>query len=509
MFRLGQATRQERTIVDSDRWWRRATLLVVVIALVNAGSWAVLTPLFQGPDEIVHYGYAERVAETGRPPAPVSTGAATSEVTTRTLDAVPWSPIVILSWDREASDRFDGEQVLRDRRSADRTNPRSAGYQAENPPLYAYVMAVPYLAAKATGATVEGRLMAMRLVTALIGALAVFFVVRFLRELLPNRPLPVILGGLAVALQPVYGWLAGTVNNDLAVVLGGAILLYGIARAFRRGLDLRTGLVMGAGVAIGLLSKVSAYGLLAVAAWSVLWLLVAQRHRLRHHGRRIAIGIVALFVLAVVPWYVVQELREGTNALADASNAAAVTGAAGEPSGLGKVADFLSYLWQFYLPRLPFMDDQFVTSPQYGLWEIWIQSFMGRFGWFQFGFTPGQSWTMLGVLVVAVSAAGVGLWRMRALVRRRWTVLVALVGGFAGYVVMVHIKGWQYQDDTGQNFEQVRYLFPMIGLYGLLIAVALIGFPRRWRKPVAAGVVLLMLVHLGASWALTFQRFYL
>lgn len=491
----------------SDRWWRRATLLVVLVAFVHAASWAVFTPLFQGPDEIVHYGYTERIAETGRPPAPIATGATSSGVTDTTLGAIPWSISGYTSWSREESNAADRVIKRMDRRAGDRTAPLSAGYQATNPPLYNYVTAVPYLAAKATGATVEGRLMAMRLLTAGIGALAVFFVVLFLRELLPRRPVPVIVGGLAVALQPVFGWLAGTVNNDLAVTLAGSIVLYGIARAFRRGLDPRNALIMGGGVSIGLLSKVSAYGLLAVAGWAVLWMLVAQRRRLRPHAGRVALALAAALFLAVVPWYVVTQLREGTNVLAGAQNAAATTPLP-QPDRVQQVRDFLSYLWQFYLPRPPFLDDQFQGYPDRPFWEVYLQPFMGRFGWFQFGFSPGQSWKVVGVLVGALVAAGFGLRRMWPTVRRRWPVVVALVGGFVGYAVMINIKGWQYVGATGQNFEQVRYLFPMIGLYGLLIAVALVGFPARWRRPVAAGAVVLMLLHVVASWGLTFERYF-
>jgi hypothetical protein len=263
---------------------------------------------------------------------------------------------------------------------------------------------------------------------------------------------------------------------------------------------------MGGGVSIGLLSKVSAYGLLAVAGWAVLWMLVAQRQRLRLQPRRVLLALAAALFLAVVPWYVITQLREGTNVLSGAQNAAATT-ALPQPDRVQQVRDFLSYLWQFYLPRPPFLDDQFQGYPDRPLWQVYVQPFMGRFGWFQYGFSPGQSWKVVGVLVGALVAAGFGLRRMWPAVRRHWTVLVALVGGFVGYAVMINIKGWQYVGATGQNFEQVRYLFPMIGLYGLLVAVALVGFPARWRRPVAAGAVVLMLLHVVASRGLTFERY--
>ncbi|MDO9408784.1 DUF2142 domain-containing protein [Patulibacter sp.] len=496
-------------MVRSDRWWRRATLLVVLVAFVHAASWAVLTPLFQGPDEIVHYGYTERVAETGRPPTPAGSGAFSSISTTQTLITIPWSITGLPSWDRDDSNAQDRVMKRFDAPEANRDAPQAAGYQAGNPPLYNYVTAVPYLAAKATGATVEGRMMAMRLTTALIGALAVLFVLLFLRELLPRRPVAVVVGALAVALQPVYGWLAGTVNNDLAVTLGGTILLYGAARAFRRGLDLRSALIIGAGASIGMLSKVSAYGLLAAAAWCTAWLLIGQRRRIRIDARRLALAVVVIVVLAYLPQWVVAQLRQPQGLLAGAENAAATTPGSGAPSGLGKVRDVLSYVWQFYLPRLPGMDVQFRGYPDNPVWQVYLQPFMGRFGWFQYGFSTGQSQRLLGILAVALVAALAGLWRLRSTARRHWAALIGLVGSFVGYAVMINIRGQQFRDETGQGFEQVRYLFPMIGFYGLLVALALTGLPARWRRPVAVGAVALMLVQVVASWGLTFDRYFL
>jgi 4-amino-4-deoxy-L-arabinose transferase-like glycosyltransferase len=495
-------------MVRSRRWWRRATLLVVAIAFVHAATWAVLTPLFQGPDEIVHYGYTETVAESGRPPVPVATGAFSSPSTTKTLIAIPWSIGGLVSWDREASDRQDRISKEFEADPATLEAPQAAGYQAGNPPLYNYVTAVPYLAAKATGATVEGRLVAIRLTSALLGALAVLFVLLFLRELLPRRPVAVVVGALAVALQPVYGWLAGTANNDLAVTLGGAILLYGAARAFRRGLDLRSALILGGGASIGMLSKVSAYGLLAAAAWCTLWLLVGQRSRIRMDVRRIALAVVVIAVVAYLPQWIVAQLRQPQGLLDGAVNAAATTAPSGAPTGLAKVRDFLSYLWQFYLPRAPGMDLKFPELEDPPVWQVYLQPFMGRFGWFEFGFSTGQSKRLMWLLAAALVAALTGLWRIRATVRRHWAAVVGLVGSFVGYAVMINIRGWQFRDETGQGFEQVRYLFPMIGFYGLLVALALTGLPARWRRPVAAGAVVLMLVQVVASFALTFDRYY-
>src|SRR5947209_3960828 len=46
----------------------RGLWICMALAFTNALVWAFLTPTFQGPDEPVHVGYAQYVAETGKLP---------------------------------------------------------------------------------------------------------------------------------------------------------------------------------------------------------------------------------------------------------------------------------------------------------------------------------------------------------------------------------------------------------------------------------------------------------
>ena len=46
----------------------RAGRVCFLIAFVNAAIWGVVVPPFQVPDEISHFGYAQYLAETGKPP---------------------------------------------------------------------------------------------------------------------------------------------------------------------------------------------------------------------------------------------------------------------------------------------------------------------------------------------------------------------------------------------------------------------------------------------------------
>lgn len=473
--------------------------VIVALTFVHGATWAILTPSYQGPDEIVQMGYVQYVAENGVPPTRTTRGAAFPKDTGKALDEIPWSVTGDPSWSASRADALQRALDRIDDRAANRTNPDAAGYQSGNPPLYGYVMAVPYHVAGWLGGDVLDRMTAVRLTTAGLGALAVLFVILFLRELFPRHRIAWYAGGLAMALQPVFGWLIGTVNNDVAVVVAGSGLLWLVARAFRRGLTPKLAIALGAIVAVGLLSKVSAYGLGAALAWSLFLLVLRDRARWRSV---VPLAVLALAV-AVVPLAIVMAVRNAQAiAVADSWKG---TG----PPAPRSPRDLVSYVWQFWLPKLPFMDEQFPGYPHYAVWDTYIQGFAGRFGWFEYGFSPKASKTMVWALGGIVALAAVAAVRMRGAARRDLPLLLALVGTGLGFALMVNIAGWGYRLDTGGvNFEQTRYLFPMLGLYAAAVGAAVLAFPRRWRPGVTAVVATAATLHVVAAWGLTLLRYY-
>jgi hypothetical protein len=471
--------------------------VIVALAFVHGAAWAVLTPSFQGADEIVQMGYVQYVAENGVPPKRNVAGTQYPNDMGEALSQIPWSTTADPSWSERRSNRLQDALDRIDDLPGNRTNPDAAGYQSNNPPLYAYLMAVPYHMAGWLGGNILDRMTAVRFATSMLGAVAVLFVLLFLRELFPRRRIAWYAGGLAVALQPVFGWLIGSVNNDVPVVVAGAGLLWLVTRAFRRGLTLKLALALGVIVAVGLLSKVSAYGLGAALAWSLLLLVLRERKRWR---TVVPLAILA-FAVAVVPIVVVAELRN--------MQVGAVP-APGAPAAVAPRAprDLIAYIWQFWLPKLPFMDEQFPGYPQYPVWDTYIQGFAGRFGWFEYGFSPKASRTMLWVLAGIVALAGVAAVRSRDAVRRNLPLLAALIGSGIGFALMVNIAGWGYRIDARANFEQTRYLFPMIGLYAAAVGAAVLAFPARWRPGATALVAVAASLHVIASWGLTLLRYY-
>src|SRR5260370_31383971 len=75
----------------------------------------------------------------------------------------------------------------------------------------------------------------MRLVSVLLAGIAAACAYAAVRELLPGHPALSAGAGLLVAMQPMYGFISGVVNNDAGIAAGAAVLLYLLVRGLRRG----------------------------------------------------------------------------------------------------------------------------------------------------------------------------------------------------------------------------------------------------------------------------------
>jgi 4-amino-4-deoxy-L-arabinose transferase-like glycosyltransferase len=447
------------------------------VGTLSALAWSLLTPTFQVPDEPVHVGYAQYIAETGKPPRSITARIFPSRDETLVYEQVPFSLLGKPTWSPSA-DRALDRAIQGD---FDRAAEGGAGYAANNPPLYYYAAAVPYKLA--SGGDFLDRMWAMRFFSALLAGFTVAFVFMFLRELFPRTPLAWTVGSLAVALHPVFGFMGGGVNNDNLLWLTSAIVLWMTARIFRRGLTPSRGLVLGLAFAAGVLTKTSMVGLapgLVLGVALAVWRTPRAQRALALRGAGLAVAASAVPIAA---WLWAQ------SALLDRPAVTTSTG------GLTTVTETsingqLSYLWQFYLPRLPFMDDWFPKYPDYPVWDTLFQGFVGRFGWFENGFPLWVN--VLGLVVVAAlsALAGRALWTRRVALRSRWPEILTYAALVAGLLLVVHVAGYRYRVHSGLSFEQTRYLFPLIGLWGALVALAIRGAGRRWRPVLAVGLTL-------------------
>lgn len=471
-----------------------ALWVCVLLAILNSATWAVTTPSFQVIDEIVHTGYVQYFAESGSLPKPVATGPGVYDFGQEqgtAITGVPFTYQSVPNWLEAADD--DLERRLAE--PLEREHEPGAGTAANNPPLYYVLEAIPYKLA--SSGNFLDRVLAMRLFSTLFIGATVGFVFLFLRELLPRTPWAWTVGALAVAFQPVVAWAGGGVNPDSLLWAASAALIWLLTRALNRGLSVRLALGIGASVTAGLLTKAAMLGLIPGAAIGVL---LAAVKTWRSDRRQALVGVVVAGVAALLPYVLYTVV---SRALAGQPTAAA----AAVSSGPGNVREQIVYLWQFFLPKLPFMKDEFPGYPMYPLWQTYFQGFVGRFGYFSFGFPDWVSGLALVLVIPLLGLLQASLMRSWDALKRRKAQLVTFLALLGGTVLLVGIAGFRFRAGVGLNFEQPRYLFPVIALYGALVAIAARG-AGRFGPAVGAALVMGAVGHNLFALLLSLARYY-
>lgn len=498
-------SRQDGNLVWSRRflrWLPKAGWACACIAVVNAAFWASVIPPFQIPDEPFHVGYAQYLAETGRMPDLSVISRPTSlyrpsEEYSAVVSGMPFSVEGKPSW----SSRQDRELRLRLSRPLSRREETAAGGAVRYSPLYYGLEAVP--ARVGTGLNALDRLYLMRLVSALLAGITVGFVFLFLREVFRTTPWAWTLGALTVAFQPVFGFMSGGVNNDSLLYAAGAALLYLLARAFRRGLDVRLGVAIGAASAVGFLAKPTMLAVLPGAGLGLLVIVWRTQPDRRWGALRGVVAAGSAFALPALGW-AVAELTVLNRPFSATTGALSSGSLNAEPTVRGQ----LSYLWQFFLPRLHFMKDLFHGYPEYPVWDVYIQGFIGRFGYFQYGFPFWANGLGLGILLGVATAATVALGRARHSLKGRSAELACYGVMALGLVLLGGVAGYRFRVALGFNFEQPRYLFPVLALYGAIVALAARTAGPRWGPSLGAFLLVLSMGHTLFAMLLTISRYY-
>jgi hypothetical protein len=471
-----------------------------VVAFLAAAGWAMTTPAFHAPDEPQHFAYVQRLAESGHVPVPV-TGPVFSDEEGLVFSMVQFNNVAgnpvagRPPWNPRSDQALDALLA----KGPPRFTAGGFTNTTNNPPLYYVAELAPYAVATASGGSFLDRLLALRLGSALLIALGTGFVFAFLRELLPRAPWAWAAGALALALQPLAGFIGGGVNNDAGLFAAAAAVFWLAARALRRGLDARLAAAIGLAFGLGLITKATIIGLAPGLAVCALVLLLraepgTRTRTLRHVGLAAAVA-----ALPVAVYLALNELVWQRGLWTDGGTVA--TTGSGKPAGLRQ---FASYAWQWYLPRLPFMEEQQAGIP---LYNTFFEGWIGRFGWLDTTF-PGWAYSTAAVIFGGILAlAGAALWRCRrALAARRWepAVLAAMA---AGLLLVVAWAGYRGRLDNGQIFEQARYLLPLGAIYAGIVALAVRGAGGAGRV-VGAALVVLACGHTLFAVLLVAGRFY-
>lgn len=473
--------------------------LCLAVALLNGLAWSIVTPPFHVPDEMSHVAYVQYLAEAGEPPRHVE-GSYMSQEQVVTLEQLRFFETVGRAENRPLW--TDAGQQALDATLAgdlDRRSDGSSSTAVNNPPLFHALQVLPYEVAGS--GTLLDRLFAMRLLSVLLSALTVLAVFLFLRELFPRTPWAWPTGALAVAFQPLFGFISTGVNNDSGLYLAAALLFLALARAFRRGLTLRRGLAIGAAIGLGAITKLTFVAFAPAAAVGLAVLVWRARDDLPR-ALSAAGAAVAAGVLPVLVYVLLNELawdRQLFGALVG-DEASAVAGHATSPR------EQLSYAWQLYLPRLPFQED---LIPGFAPRTLWLDGFVGRFGWLDYGFSRAWVYDAAQAVVVAIGAlAVVGAVRGRRQLRARWAELAVYALATLGLMAVIAHFGYSAYASAPYPFEQARYLLPLLPLFAAVTVLAARGIGRRHAPQAGVAIVAIVAAHGLFSQLITLARYY-
>jgi 4-amino-4-deoxy-L-arabinose transferase-like glycosyltransferase len=531
----------------------RTGLAIWLIAFLNAGSWALITPAFQAPDEPDHFGYVQYLAETGHEPSKTPTSQASfSTQQVLGLVAVDTYSTISNSEARPPWLKSDEARAAQLRREVGplRTN-NGGGYtpgaSAHDAPYYA-LGALGYLLVK--GDSVFSQLWAVRLVSALLGAIVAACAFGVVRELLPRWRVAAIAAGLLVAYHPMFSFISGAVNDDSGVNAAAAVSLYLIVRSLRRGMTWREALGLAIALALAPLMKETGYEIypaVAVGLLGVAWRQLRPGARASGAGSasepagdaapapvpagvpadghtdtgagapppaapasllnrlRPWAALAAGFVAVIAVWRLIKPH------VLDAYAGHAAAGGGVSATGTISAAEhmpgrFLVYLWELFLPTLSFMGRLF--PPGWPFFQIYIERGWAAFGWYTFGFSHWVYvvivWAMVAVGLLALRAA----WLYRRHVRRLgWELAVIILFPLC---TLVAVEAAFFTPTGGRVVvaEQGRYIFPAIAALAVIAVGGTFGLRKRWEVPLATVLVVAMIGLCFASQLLTLGSFY-
>lgn len=413
------------------RWLALALLAHVVLA----GTYALRTPAWEGPDENDHAYYAWYLSATGSQPRILESGKALGRPAYEegSLGHHPPGYYAALA----ALTRLSG-------------GTDHAPFWTPNP-TWETGGRTKWLHGHDEHAPVSREicvLWVLRGFSVALGALSILCTWLLARTVFPTRHATADAAALLLAAVPQWAWMHGVLDNGNLATMLGALWLWWLARTLRRGeARWRDGVVLGSVLGAALLTKLTALFLLPLLF--VVGCLAAGGWRAAR-GQTLAVFALALGLALLIasPWFwhnlslygdplalAPHEVAYHSNTLAAAAEQLEV-----DPDAL----------------RWRYLTGDFVTTTLATAWA--------GVGW---SLQWAPAWQLWVVLALALAATAACLARARALLREGGLPLVAALGAIALTVAGLVKFNLTFLQPQG------RYLFPAFGALAVLAATAL------------------------------------
>lgn len=485
-------------IARSDDVWsdRRWLLLLAAVALANGLTWIVVTPPFHAPDEYEHFAYVETLAERGLPDA--DTGAYEQdlrELIDRTVLEIALYPHAKPPWSQSDEDRWrEREQQLKDNGLA------SGDSSAQQyPPVYYGAAALAY---KLTPGGVIAKDYGLRLFSLLMTVGSVLLAFMAAREAVPRIAWFAPVVGAIAAFQPMLLHIGSAAHLDSLVILLSCLLIYLVARVFRRGLSLRLSLGIGVVFAAACATKPVSLSFAPALLVAAYFALRSDERPARQGLRDLAVAGATAFVSLLIVYSI---FGGSTNVASD------VTAGGAERYAPINLTGLLSYSWQWFMPKLDFMQTWYVgdywSNPP-PFFTIVIPGFFANFNHLDTGF-PFVVYRVISLiclaLLISVVVAAVRNWSRRAEWLPFGAFAAASVVGLTGFLL---VSGYLLAAKQNSALIQGRYLLPLVTIFGLFVATGCHNASKRWGASAAIVLVVALALLNLSGYAISLARFY-
>ena len=434
--------------------------------LILGVTFSVANPIHEATDELRHYRYVRYIADYGQLPVQ-SNEAGNAQAHHPPLY---YATAALISWWVHPSDPLYEPQH----------NPqwgfRNWEVSTDNKNLYLHGPdeAWPY-----HDASLASHL--ARWTTLLWGAGTVALTIAIAWAMLPDLPIVGIAAAALIALNPMFLYLSGAVNNDVPAGLAGAALTYACVRLIRDGWSTRRIVVIGVLFALANLVKFNLVAMLGVIEVALILtpLVNGEDRRVVWKRLLIANGIILGLTALISGWWYVRN-----------------TILYGEPTGFLRVTE----LWG-------------VRDPSAGVnlaWGDLLYSWTTLWARFSYGQIPVPTiFYMITGILCGAGLIGLGIYLIRArdkssdeekseapsFTRKQWAMLAVLIAS----VILNFLVLYAYITVSPAG-AMGRFFFPGLPAFCVMVALGLIGLlPANTRNIGTAVLSAGMLMYVFAT----------
>lgn len=476
---------------------KKSKLLVLLMAvfLVKQLLWIAIFPIFQGPDETVHYSRIQYLAEPEEKTWEIGknrkindkSNISTFNYSEELINTAELSEFDKIAFHSSSTNIFsNGSQGFNEKTIKESNWKKyieNSGVNLKKETIAYYF--IPSLIEKLfSTSNIFTRFFLERIFSAILGILIILLSYFSARKIGLNEKMSILLSTL-IAFQPMFSQSSAIINYDIMLIFVFSLFAYGAVSSIKDGICWKNILIMAIAIVLGLLTKMPSIILIIISFFIFLYFL---QKKLKIEKARFVFGSIISFLVLAIAF----------------------------------ISIFQNYTQLFFkkLSSLKF-DSVFESVSSYisttkARWGSSELSYWGNFGWLD---SEIPSWAVsiahwieiaaiLGIIIYFIFPKKIPEF----LPKRKFVVL--LIGLFICLEFIIRFADWIYFNSSGevQLGTPGRYFLPVIFAQFSLIIIGLGMLARKysiWKNIVKVLTLSMILLWVYATLTVIIPRYYL